>query len=65
LGQSVSIADNIENGLLFNVGLGYKLMVAPKTGMNLGLGYIRQDIHHDSPDKERYSSLGIRVGLLL
>lgn len=64
-GKSVSIDDNIESGLFFNLGLGYKFKVARRAAMNGSIGYNHQNISHNNPTKERYSSFVIRVGFLL
>ena len=65
LGNSIAIADNIAQGLFYNIGVGYKFMVATKTGMNASLGYNHQKINHDSSNlKETYSSLALKVGLM-
>ncbi|MET3114621.1 hypothetical protein AAKU52_002356 [Pedobacter sp. CG_S7] len=65
LGQSVAIDDNIQKGLFYNLGMGYKFKVAPTAAMNGSIGYNHQNINHTSSIKENYSSLVIRVGLLL
>ncbi|MEJ5963299.1 DUF3575 domain-containing protein [Pedobacter immunditicola] len=65
LGSSVSIDDNIAQGLFYNIGMGYKFMVATRTGMNASFGYNHQKINHDSSNlKESYSSLALKVGLM-
>lgn len=64
-GKSVSIDDNIESGFFYNLGLGYKFKVAGRAAMNTSIGYNLQNISHATSTKERYSSVVIRVGLLL
>lgn len=65
LGNSVSISDNIEKGLFYAAGAGYKFLINNKIAMNGSLGYSHQNINKNSPSlKVNYSSFSIRVGLL-
>ncbi|WP_029274279.1 outer membrane beta-barrel protein [Pedobacter borealis] len=64
-GTGLKIDDNFRKGTMFNLGIGYKFKVAPKTGMTGSLGYSDQTIKGDPLiTKNRYYGIAVKVGLL-
>ena len=65
-GGSIAIADNIDKGPLYNLGIGYKLMISERQALIGSISYVDQVINHPAPVyKDRYFGLGLKVGLLL
>jgi hypothetical protein len=66
IGSSVKIADNIDKGPMYNLGIGYKFKVGNKTALTAGLGYVDQSIKHDETNimRDRYYGFAFKVGLL-
>ena len=65
-GGSIAIADNIDKGPLYNLGIGYKLMISQRQALTGSISYVDQSIDHPAPIyKDRYYGLGFKVGLLL
>jgi hypothetical protein len=62
IGKSVKIDDNIENGLLLNVGAGYKFNLG-KTFFVPSLGFNNQNFKRDNAEYKNYS-VAIKLGLL-
>lgn len=65
LGSSIAIDDDFEKGLMFNLGLGYKLKLARRTGFVASLGYNQQQINgYRSIRINRISTIALKAGLL-
>lgn len=66
IGSSIAIADNIDKGLMFNIGIGYKFCVFKKAALNASLGYNNQYLAgYKDLDRWAYSSMSLKVGLIL
>ncbi|MEJ2883483.1 hypothetical protein [Pedobacter sp. GR22-6] len=65
LGSSIAIDSDFEKGLMFNLGLGYKLKLARRTGFVTSLGYNQQEINgYPSIRTNRISTFALKAGLL-
>ncbi|MNR15758.1 hypothetical protein D3C85_1323140 [compost metagenome] len=64
-GGAAKIADNFSKGTMFNLGIGYKFKVAPKTAMTGSFGYSDQTIKRE-PDvtRNRFYGFAVRAGIL-
>jgi hypothetical protein len=65
IGTSMAIDDNVEKGLIYNAGAGYKLMPTKRIGLIGSIGYNRQNINNNSNSiKEYYSGCSLKIGML-
>lgn len=66
IGSSVKIADNIDKGPMYNLGIGYKFKIAEKMALTAGLGYADQSIKHtnDNVNRDRYYGFAFKAGVL-
>lgn len=64
-GGATKISDNFSKGTMFNLGVGYKFKVAPRTGMIGSIGYNDQTIKREpNVTKNRYYGFAVRAGIL-
>lgn len=64
IGSAVAIDQSFQKGLMWNIGGGYKFMVAEKTVITASLGYNEQYIKTTTTDKQRIPSVAFKVGIM-